>query len=33
MEIKTNINWIKWQVKHRMPGGDLFKCAFNKKSR
>lgn len=32
MEIKTNINWIKWQVKHRMPGGDLFKCAFNKKT-
>lgn len=29
MGTKTNINWIKWQVKHRMPGGDLFKCALN----
>lgn len=29
MEIKTSINWMKWQIKHRMPGGDLFKCALN----
>lgn len=29
MDVKNNINWIKWQIKRRIPEGDLFKCAFN----
>ena len=29
MEKNVFLNWIKWQIKHRMPGGDLFKCAIN----
>lgn len=29
MDIKVILNWVKWQIKHRMPGGDLFKCAMN----
>ncbi len=30
MEKYVVLNWMKWQIKHRMPGGDLFKCAINR---